>query len=349
MQNQLKIDVFLFSKERNYFANVEEAKLRRNLKNALELNDVKYINNPIDDNIKIVHFLNYEDFNSFNYFKNKKFIKVVSVLSTEGDKKGRILHRIKNKETKQFEYHILKRDLDILNSFDYVIVPSNNAKLMLESEGVTTKIEILNPAVKLSKVRLEETGIANIAYIYFHLEEGSKFFFVPLDYTDEEAALKVLQLAKVFSNYRFIVYSQELSLKEAKSVKKIFKKHPRNIILASNLEEDVYYSTLYRSSGVILVNETPLFLLEMMEAFACKKPVLALKNSVFEDVAIDKINSHVYNDFASLIKGINELVSGEMIDLSKKEYEFAVNNRIQVIGEKLIKIYESMLKENESL
>ena len=349
MQNQVKIDVYLFSKERNYFANVEEARLRRNLKNGLELNNVKYINSPIDENIKIVHFLNFEDYNKFNYFKNKTIIKAVSVLSTESDSKGRLFNRIKNKESKDFEYHISKKDLNILNSFDYVLAPSEEAKKLLLDEGVISKVEVLNPSVKLSKLKLDQTEIANIVYIYFHFEENSKYFLIPLDYTDIEAAKKILNLASIFKNYRFIVYSQDLNLKEAKSVKKIFKKHPWNIIIANNLEEDVYYSMLYRSSGVILLNEVPLFLLELMEAFAAKKPVLALKNSVFQDMAIDKINSHVYNDFASLIKGINELILGELVDLSTNEYKFASENRIQVVGEKLAELYKRMLKEKENV
>lgn len=345
MQKPSKIDVFIFSKEKNYFSKVQEARLRRNLKSSLELNNVKHITNPIDENIKIVHYLNFEDCNKFNYFKNKNFIKVVSVFLAEGDKKSRLIQKVKNKNTKELENHINKKNIDILNSYDYVFAPSDLAKEFLEKEGVITRIKTLLPTVKLSKISLEDTDLANLAYIYFHLEEGTKYFFIPLDYVNKEAASTVIELANKFKNYRFVVATHDANSKEAKGVKKVFKKHPGNVIIVSNMEEDVYFSTIYRCSGFILLNDIPLFIEEIMDAFAAKKPIFALKNSVFNDIAIDKVNAHVYNDFDSLVLGINEFDKGNLTDLTDKAYEFAYQNRVQNTGKKLIKLYNDMLEE----
>lgn len=345
MQNPNKIDVFLYSSKPQAFSRNDDAKLRRFYKNALELNNIKYIQNPIDDNIKIVHFVKLEDYRKFNSFKNKKFIKIVNVFISDKDNGKGIVSKVKNKETKLIENHILKKEVDLLNEFDAIITPTELTKKFLLDEGVKTDIEVLNPPVKLTKVDLELSEIANIAYIYFHLEENAKFFLVLLDHKDKEAAEKVQILASIYKDYHFLVCTGDLNSKNGKEVRKVFKRHPSNIVIATNVAEDVYYSALYRSEGVILLNSAPYYSLEIMEILASKKHLLTLETSVIQDMIIDKINGHVYNDFASLIKGIDDLSKGKLPDLRQNGYEFAIKNRIQAIGEKLVAIYRKILKE----
>ena len=346
MQNPNKIDVFLYSSKSQSFSHSDDTKLRRFYKNALELNNIRYIVNPIDDNIKIVHFASLEDYKKFNSFKNKKLIKIVNVFLDEKDNGKSLTAKVKNKETKVSERHIVKKYIETLNEFDEVIAPSNKTKDFLIEEGVTTSIDVINPPVKLTKVDLEDSEIANIAYIYFHLEEGAKFFLVLLDSTDEVAAQNAQILASIYKDYRFIICTGDLNAKGARGVKKVFKRHPSNVLIASNVAEDVYYSALYRSEGVILLNETPMYTLEIMEALASKKHLLTLESSIIKDVIIDKFNGHVYNDFASLIQGVDQLSKGKLLDLRENGYKFAFQNRIQAIGEKLVEIYRRLLKEN---
>ena len=346
MQNPNKIDVYLYSSKSQTFSSVDDAKLRRFYKNALELNNIKYITNPIDDNIKIVHFVKLEDYKKFNSFKNKKFIKIVNVFTNDKDNEKEIVSKVKNKETKMIERHIQNRIIDLLNEFDVVITPTPLTKKFLIDEGVTTDIEVLNLPVKLTKVDLKSSEIANIAYIYFHLEENAKFFLLLLDHQDKEAAERIQILASIYKEYRFLVCTGDMNSKSGKDVRKVFKRHPSNIIIATNVAEDVYYSALYRSEGVILLNNTAYYSLEAMEVLASKKHLLALETSVIKDMIIDKINGHVYNDFASLIQGIDELSKGKILDLRLNGYEFASKNRIQAIGEKLVAIYRKTLKEN---
>ncbi len=347
MQNPNKIDVFLYSSKPQVFSSHDDAKLRRFYKNGLELNNIRYITNPIDDNIKIVHFVNLEDYKKFNSFRNKKFIKIVNVFSNDKDNGKGIISKIRNKETKKVEHHIQKKEVDLLNEFDAVIAPTPLTRKFLIDEGVTTKVEVLNPPVKLTKVDLESSEIANIAYIYFHLSESTKFLLVLLDHQDEEAAERIQTLASIYKDYHFLVCTGDINSKSGKAVRKVFKRHPSNVIIASNVAEDVYYSALYRCEAVILMNNLPYYSLEVMETLASKKHLLALQTSVIEDMIIDKINGHVYNDFASLIQGVDELNKGKLPDLRKNGYEFAYNNRIQAIGEKLVEIYRKALKENK--
>lgn len=346
MQNPNKIDVFLYSSKSQAFSSIDDTKLRRFYKNALELNNIKYITSPIDDNIKIVHFASLEEYKKFNSFKNKKFIKIVNVFIDEKDNGKSFITHTKNKETKEVTPHIIKKYVELLNEFDEIIAPSEKTKEFMINEGVTSSIDVINPPVKLSKVDLEDSEIANIVYIYFHLDEGAKYFLVLLDYQDEEAAEKIQILASIYKDYRFIVCTGDLNSKNGKGVRKVFKRHPSNLLIASNVAEDVYYSALYRSEGVILLNSTPLYTLEVMEILASKKHLLALESSIIKDVIIDKINGHVYNDFASLIQGVDQLSKGNLLDLRENGYKFASQNRIQAIGEKLVEIYHKVLKEN---
>ena len=345
MQKPTKIDVFLYSSKSNFFTSSDQTKLRRYYKNGLELNNIKFISSPIDDNIKLVHFTKLNDYKKFNSFKNKKYLKIANVFFTEKDKGKRIVQKTINKDSNKIEYKISRKDVDVLNEFDTLIVPTNLCKKFLLMEGVTCNIETLLPPLKLTKVNLEQSEISDVAYIYFHLEDTANFFVILLDYEDAIAAKKVKELAEKNKDYKFIVILSDINSKEARSVKKTFKRYSGNIILASSVPEDVYYSAMYHSKGVILLNDTPLYILEIMEALAMKKPLLALKTSVIPDMIIDKINGHVYNEFALLIQGVNDLIKGTLLDVSNQAYKFALESRIQITGEKLVEIYLKTLKE----
>lgn len=341
MQESNKIDVFIFSSKDFKSDSFDSDKIRRDIKSSLELNEIKYIKNPIDENIKIVHFVTFDDINKYNYFRNKEIKKVLSLFDREANVKNRLfcLEKYKDKET----FHIAKRNVDILNKLDLLLVPSNDAKNLLVNEGITTRIEVILPLVRLAKTNLEGTELKDVAFRYFHFEKSTDYIVVFLDTSSEQSAKNILTLANEFPGLRFIVFYVNLRDRNQKAMKKIFKKHPWNITICSSVEEDIYYSSLYNAKGVIIANNFPLFSSEIIDTFAMKKPLLALKDGVFSDIAIDKVNSHVYNDFASLEDGLRKLSEDALENYSESEYNFAKECRVQLAGKKLKDIYETLL------
>ena len=76
MQNSTIFDIYFYDNIKDDLKNFESSTLRKNLKASLELNNVRYLTNPIDENIEVVAYLNYNDLNRFNYFKGKDFKKI---------------------------------------------------------------------------------------------------------------------------------------------------------------------------------------------------------------------------------------------------------------------------------
>ena len=343
MQKFNILDVYFYNDKRSNENFFESAYMRRNLKAALEINDLRYITSPIDENIKLIQYTDFNDFNKFNFFKNKKFLKAITLFYSEYDLYGKALKRVK--EDGEIKYKIKEADKKTLNQFDLIFVPSLKAKELAIKEGLDTKIKVLPPLIKLSRFELENRETSKLIYIYFHLTEETEFFYTILDYTDVEAADRIIELANCFKDYKFIIIAHGFKNKDSKKIAKKFKKHASNIIVSDFLENDTYCSIVYNAKAYFSLNSSYGGSLETIEAYSLGKPVLALKSSGFEDILIDKETAYVYNDFASFIDGFNLFLAGGLPNLKDKEIEFSKNFAIKKVGQVLIKAYLEMLDE----
>ena len=308
MQKSSILKIFFFDNIKNDLQNFELVALRKNLKASLELNDLHYLTNAIDENIKVVEYINFNDHNKFNFFKGKEFKKVSYAFYSEFENDSKVLNVAKPKSEKK--YLIKENNVKILSKYDLLFVPSLEAKELLQKEGINTNIEVLFPPIRRTKFDLKDREIQKLIYIYFHLEENNKYVYTFLDSTDSLAAKRVVEFARIFSNLKIIVVIPKLKTKEARAVNKYFRKTAQNVYTCP-----------------VFVN------------------CFTLKENSFKDIAIDKQTSYVYNDFDSLINGFNEFLSQKIPSLSDKEREFVDKNDIRSIGRRFAEINEKYFGE----
>ena len=347
MQNSSFLKIFFFDTGKENLDNFECSSMRRNLKASIELNGASYITNPIDERIKSVLFINYKDINKFTYFKDKEYKKITLAFFAENDTNAKILSKFKIiGNSNDTVFTIGESDKKILNQYDEIIVPSEEAKNYLLNHDITASIDVLYPVIKRTKYELEDKESKKLVYVYFRMNSSTKYFYTILDYTDEDAADKILELAKIYPQYKFIVIVHNLNKKSSKRVYKKFKKHPGNIIVTNIVPEDIYSSIVYNSLGYLLFNSSYGSTIELMEAYSVGKPVLALKSSSFKDILIDNETAYVYNNFVSLVNGFNEFISGNLPSIKEKQIEFSLKHSIMNLGQEFIKIYKKVV-ENE--
>ena len=343
MQNSTIFDIYFYDNIKDDLKNFESSTLRKNLKASLELNNVRYLTNPIDENIEVVAYLNYNDLNRFNYFKGKDFKKITFAFFSEFESDFKILN-LKNEKGK-IGYQIKENVVKNLNQFDMIFVPSLESKNILLENRITKDIEILLPPIKRTKFELKDKETKKLVYIYFHLEENSKYVYTFLDSKDESAAKRILEFARIFSNTKIIVLIPNFHKKEAKAVNKYFKRVASNVYACPIIGEDIYSSLVYNAFAYINLNSTYSATIETLEAFTCGVDVFSLKSAVLNDILIDKENGYVYNEFDQLIAGFNDFLVGKLPSLKEKEIEFIKKNDIKKVGSRFIDIYKKYFGE----
>ena len=339
MQNSDILNIYFYDNIKNDLDNFESSCLRKNLKASLELNDYRYLTNAIDERIEAVCYLNFNDVNRFNYFKGKDFKKITFAFYSEFENDFKILSINKDK-SKNTLYQFKECYVKTLSEFDLIFTPSQEAKKLLLDNGVKANIEVLLPPIKRTKFELKDSDVSKLVYIYFHIEENSKYVYTVLDSKDEKAAERIIELARIFNNVKFIVIIPGYHKKEAKPVNKYFKRCSQNLFVCPILSEDIYDSLVYNASAFILLNSLYTGSFELLEAYTCLVPTLALSSSAFKDILIDKENSCVYNDFDTFINGFNEFLVDKLPNLKANQRSFMKANDIKQVGRKFIDYYK---------
>lgn len=345
MQNDNILNIYFYDNIKDDLRSFESSALRKNIKASLEINDYRYLTNAIDENIEQVAYINFNDLNKFNFFKGKDFKKISFACYAEFENDTKVFNLLKHKNFLGLNYQIKDTTIKTLNGFDLIFVPSISIKNILIERGLKTNCEVLFPPIKRTKFELKNKETQKLAYIYFHIEENSKYVYTILDNCDNEAAERIVTFAKIFSNIKVIVLIPRFQNKEAKAVKKYFKRFAQNIYPCDILSEDIYASLVYNAFAYLNLNSLYTGSLSVLEAFSCGVNVFSLIDNSFPDILIDKLNCYVYNDFDTLINGFNDFMAGQLPSLSENAKQFMKENDIKHVGAKFIKIYKEYFGE----
>lgn len=325
----------IISHSKEKYDNFEKTRLRKNIKGSLELNGAPYCVSFYDDSYRLIHFIDINDYKKLRSEIREGTRTVISLFYTEEDYKGRVLEKHIDGT-----YSIGTSEIPLYNEFNLILVPSEEAKRLLILSGITTNIMVFEHGVNVTKFSISNTYIRNIAYRYLKCPEDMGFIVTAIDYRDEEAFKRVYDLAFSFPKIKFIaIYNGEfVNL----GIKRLIKKAPANLIYTLPLDEDIYISLSYNAKLYLFLGSHKGNVLQSYEAMASDTQILAIKESVFEDIVIDKENGYVYNDFASLKEGINAFLEGKLPSTIKKGKEIAEKNSLKLCGERLIKVYNNI-------
>lgn len=320
------------------YDNFEKQRIRKNIKGSLELNNQAYSVSFYDTAYKIIHMFGIDDYKYYrSEIKDGAHI-ILSLFYAESDYEGRFPARLGSEK-------ISKNNIQYLNEVNLILVPSIECVEFLKNNGVTTKTMVFSPGVNISRFSLKNSYLKSIAYSYLQISNEFPFIISILDYKDDVAFEYLSKLGTRFPKCKFlgIYHSGKISRK----TKKLIKKTPQNVLFVHTLEEDVYCSLIYNAKAFLALGINKGGAIEAYEAMASETEILALKSSVFNDIVIDNKNAHVYNDFESLINGVDLLLVNKLETYVLKEKAIASENSLKNNGKKLIKIYKEILeKEN---
>jgi len=307
----------------------------RNQRRALELNNVEYTNN-LDEDFDIIH-LN---------IIGLKSLYLAKIMKRRGKKV--ILHAHVTADDFRNSYRfsneiapILRRCLTFYyNQADLVLCPSNYTKGVLERAGVKKPIRVISNGIDTEKFhfsekkrrRFRETyeldGIVPMNVGHLFLRKGLRTF---------------VRVAKEFMDKEFIWVGRRYRRLEDPEVKRIIENSPENVRFLDYIEDIVaaysgtdifFFPSLCENQGIVL-----------LEAGACKRPLLVRDLEVYENWLEDGVNCLKARNDREFKEKLELLIEDENLRnrIADNAFKMSQKHSLRNIGARLKEIYEELL------
>lgn len=316
----------------------EGMRLRKNIKGALELNNVEIAKNSLD-NYDLAHFISVDDETKINDVLEQDIPVVFSAMMCESDPVAKVTETTLNGETV-----LRNKALRILNKVNLVIVPNNTSRNFLKEQGVKTKITVLSPGVNISRFQKDESIESDIFYRYFRLQKDVKTIIAFGQYDNKEEIRNFVQIAKLSPDYKFLYFGQakHLGLLDSK-IRRLIKKSPQNALFNPIVPEDVYRSVMINADIFLIVNRHKFNAITMLDAIAAKCQIIGLGPIKYDTKVIEKDYAYISNTLPLVASDINKFIDKEIPSNVNKAYSIAKNESLTEVGVKLVKLYEQIL------
>ena len=329
----MKVCIYFEPKEKKN--NFEGARLRKNIKGALELENIPYAKNFLDT-FELAHFLSIKDESNINDLKANNVPVVFSALNCENDETARIM------ENKGGVSLVSPKAIRVLNKVDYIFVSDNTSKTILQRAGIVAPIHIVSPGVNLSRFEIVDKTQDEIFFQYYQLEKTSKFVVSIGSYEDKETIKKMIEIALLCPKYKFFYFGRGAS---EHHVYRKSKKMPANLRLATIMNDEVYCSMM-KNAGIFLNLEnsrhSPITLLD---AAASKTQIIALKPFGYNEEILKDMRACMCENIDEVAKFINGIFEGKIPSSVKESYAYAKKNSLANLGKTLRNEYEQIIRE----
>lgn len=321
----------------------EGARLRKNIKGALELNGVSWVESlfALPD---ILHVISPEDENKVHDAKMDGMKVVVSALYSESDPFARYY-------TKDLDgYYVLKNKAQrTLEAADLILVPSLSAQKSLLASGIKNPaIKVLTPGVNLTRFEKSDPIETAVVYRYLRFGENEKFVISVGDYGDNAIIESFLSVAKMVPMVRFFFVGLSHHGKASEfTLKKLNKEAPKNVKFLDLLEDDVYRSAMMNASIYLCFEGAYPDPMLALEAMASHCQIMFLGHALNDETFEEKKNCYSYKDPEKLAKGIESYCSGKLTPTIIEGYRQAKSASLSLLGKQLKADYESLLKDSE--
>ena len=315
--------------------NFEGTRLRKNIKGALELENLPYAKNFLDS-YDLVHFISIKDEMKIADLKEAGVPIVFSALMCESDENARVMELKNNVNT------LSPKALRVLNKVDRIFVGDETSKNLLLRAGVNTKISIVTPGVNLSRFEFTNEAEDQIFQQYYQLERDSKIVVTIGTYENKEIISKFIEIASKCPKYKFFYFGPD---KSPRWVYRISKKLPANIKLATILNDEIYCSLMKQAKVYLLLDNSRHCPITLLDAAASKTQIVALKPLDYNEELLKEMRARVCEDADDAAKTIEGILEGKIPSTTKEAYKFAKDNSLANLGKTLRKEYEEVLRE----
>jgi len=242
-----------------------------------------------------------------------------------------------------FKQHLIK----MYSMADYLLTPTPYSKKLLEGYGITVPIEDISNGIDIKRFEVNAEKVK--AYRkYFSLNEDDKVVLSVGLYFERKGILDFIEVAKRLPEYKFIWFGYTPLYSIPKQIRQIIDDHPRNvyfpgyvkgpIIEGAYLDADCFFFASHEETEGIVV----------LEALASGQNIVVRDIGVFDPWLKHARNCYKGNsidEFEELVRGV---VEKTLPDVSEQGRKTAEERSIERVGQKLKKIYEHVIQQQES-
>ena len=325
--------------------NFEGARMRKTIKGALEISSCAYTSNIYDD-YDVAHFMSPDDESKLNIALERKVPVVVSALFGEADPSTRFLN-YKSKDGKRITT-IKPKALRMLNKANLVLVPCKTGKEFLESNGVTSRIEVCVPGVNLSRFNFSREDEKELFYRYFREDENKKLVVALGEYAyNLEGIHAVINAAIKRPDVTFYYVGDESFALNSSRSKKIIKNAPKNMHFVGIMPDDIYRSMLLNADVFMLPGYNFSGFISVEEAMAANCQLIVRKTAVCPDTLRNEQTAYVAEFSETLTSICLDYLDDKIKPTIEEAYQKISSHNLENFGAELVNFYNSVYANNK--
>lgn len=333
--------VFIHYHPKHYRDTFEGTRLRKTIKGACELVGIEWLDFPSLP-ADVAHFISPSDLPLLRAKKESGVPCLVSAGYAENDPKATFME-----EDLTGHLFLTRSGKKILQEADMVSVPSEPIRQVLLRSGITAPIEILEPAVNMARFE-GNTAEREIFLRYFRIHTGTKTVVSTGSYNDRTTVELIKKAAIMCPNLEFYFFGSTSLLdpfslmKAAHSARKT-----SNLHFCSLVQDDIYRSALMSSIAYISNGSGKPDTIALLEAFASKCQVVALRGKRNNPLIIDKETCFLFEDADGLASYLNSLYKGKAKDTIMAAYASAKSHSLLNLGRQLESLYSQLIAKKQ--
>ena len=316
----------------------EGSRLRKNLKGMCESAHVTWVDSPFSSP-DVSHFIAPRDIKRLLKAKEAGSKTVVSAFYCEHDPEARMLF-VGEDGSKRLK----KKAAKFLNAADLVLVPAEKAREFCKENGITSRIEVLEPTI--NSYLFSETEIEKSAGLrYFGIRDGEKVCVALGSFSNKTSLGKFFDLAKRLPKMRFFYFGPRTH-RVSPAYFFASLRAPKNCQVQTLDSGDLFRSLLTASLCYAIVDPAP-DMTAALEAFACSSQVVVIGENAVSDLFADLNPCAEFKTVGEAAAYIDALYNGKANESIIAASRLARSFTIARQADKLIGYYESLFqKEN---
>ena len=329
--------VFIHYKPRNKADAFEGTRLRKTIKGACEAVGLYWVDAP-QDGVSIAHFIAPSDLPLLREQKEKGIPCVVSAFYAEDDPNAALL-------SSHYPLKLSKRALSFLNEADLVLVPDARLATFAKIAGVKTRIEVLEPAVRMN--RFTRGGVERDVFPrYFGIKPNVKTVVATGSYHDKNTLKLLKKVAEACPKLEFYFFGACKSydvLHLAKQKARLIRS--ANLHLKDIVQDDIYRSALMYSTAYISNDANRPDPIAPIEAFASKTQVVSFSSDRPNPLLLEGRTCRYFPSPEAMAEYLTALYEGTAESTIESAYAISKGYSLLASGKKLNAYYESLIKE----
>lgn len=327
------------------FDNFEGTRMRKTIKGALEICDIKHTSNVFDD-YDIAHFMSTEDEAKINEAKEKNVPVVISALYSEDDPVASFLD-FKNKDGEK-QITLKSKAVKVLNKADLVLVPSEFGRTLLLDNGITSPIQVCLPGVNLSRFSFTREDEKEIFYRYFGEDPNKKLVLALGEYGGKLDGINALiNAAKKCPNAIFYYIGCDEVAHKSLSLKMAMRKAPKNVRFSGIMPDDVYRSALTNASLFLFTGYRPMGVISIEDAMAAKCQVIVRKQTTIPDILVDGETAYIAEFSETITSLVKDYIDGKLQPTVENAYKAVCHHNLAEYGKKLMWFYKQQIEQKK--